>query len=165
MFQLREMPLHSLVTWFVSPFINTLSLTQPASQPTQPPPVSDIGYDVITGAESLSQSRRLYYDKVDAPGFLKDRSSSLSSPLNPSWTITLLEVVLPIMLCTAMLRDARSNPPQLQTGSLQGGQVTQIQFFSTKIFILKRSSQSPFPYSVVSTSKYIVFDWLYNGLI
>ena len=151
--------------YLVCQSVHQHSLTYPASQPTQPPPQSDIGYDVIKGAESLSQSRRLYYDKVDAPGFLKDRSSSLSPPLSPSQTITLLEVVLPIMLCTAMLRDARSNPPQLQTGSLQGGQVTQIQFFSTKIFILKRSSQSPFPYSVVSMSKYIVFDWLYNGLI
>ena len=59
MFQLREMPLHSVVTWFVSPFINT-ALTYPAS-PTTPntPAQSDIGYDVITGAESVFQSHRL----------------------------------------------------------------------------------------------------------
>ena len=64
--------------------VRSSTLSHLPSQPTQPPPVSDIGYNVITGAESLSQSRRLYYDKVDAPGFLKDRSSSLSSPLSPS---------------------------------------------------------------------------------
>ena len=64
-------PLHSVVTWFVSSSINT-ALTQPASQPTPTTASTRSGYDVITGAESVFQSDRLYYDKVDAHCVIND---------------------------------------------------------------------------------------------
>ena len=88
--------------------------------------------------------------------FLKGRSSYLSPPLSPSWAITVwsvLDVVLPNMLWTAMLIDARSIPPQLQTRSLQGRHVSRI-----KILILKKSPHSVCLYNILC-------DWLYNGLL
>ena len=47
--------------------------------PSQPAQQSDIGYDVITGAESVFQSDRLYYDKVDARCVINDNQNFLKT--------------------------------------------------------------------------------------